>query len=128
MKTTGLLLKLLLAISLLPLSASALLTRENGPEPVILQIKESARKSDTLDGELALLAEAQHRHHLRVERRWAGRKYLELLAFPEGHTRDRAQAVIVELRSFPFIEKVIPVSASALEFKAEGVRRFRYCS
>jgi hypothetical protein len=47
---------LLLALLTFPLAASGLVMSTNGPEPVIVEIKESLRTSDYLDNRLAELA------------------------------------------------------------------------
>ena len=54
--------------------------RENGPEPVIVQIKESVRLSDQLDDHLDQLASRHNQDGLQVVKRWAGSKFLMLLS------------------------------------------------
>ena len=78
MKFKKSLLLLVTAGSFLPYSAPALLMRESGPEPIIVQVKESLRQSDDLDSELAKLASVERASSVAVEKRWAGAKYLEL--------------------------------------------------
>lgn len=64
----------LLAIFLISSSASALLMRPNGPEPIIVQIKESLRLSDDLDNQLRQLAAAHNRNGLGAVKWHAGDK------------------------------------------------------
>lgn len=97
--------------------------RDNGPEPIIVQIKESVRKSDSLDADLARLAALQHLSGVHVERRWAGPKYLERVAFPANFTRAQALAVVATLEQLPYVEKVVPASAFNLEFRAGDFAR-----
>ncbi len=99
--------------------------RENGPEPVIVQLKQSIRRSDTLEADLASFAQVQRLHGLRVERRWAGVKYLQRVGFPAEFSRERALAVIATLQQLSYVEKVVATSAFNLEFKAlDFVRGF----
>ncbi len=104
------------AIILFPLSASALLMRDNGPEPIIIQLKQSLLESETLDTELAALALLETEEGMTVEKRWAGVKYLELLSFPPSFTEEQALAVIDKFQQTASIEKVVAVSAFNLEF------------
>jgi subtilisin family serine protease len=98
-------------------SASALLMRDNGPEPIIVQIKESLRLSDNLDASLNTLAQLQSETGVTVEKTWAGPKLLQLVSFPKDFTEEKAVAVIHALQECDAVEKVVPVSASNLEFK-----------
>src|SRR2546430_11663084 len=82
----------------LPDSTFALLMRESGPEPIIIQIKESLRQSDDLDSELAKLASVERQSSVAVEKRWAGVKYLELVTFPKNFTEAQALAVVAKLQ------------------------------
>ena len=115
--------RLCLVLLIIPLTASALVMRENGPEPVFIQIKESLRQSDALDAELANLASFQQGASLTVVKRWAGRKYLELVAFPEAFTREQALAVIAQLQTLAAVEKVVTASAYNLEFRSADFAR-----
>ncbi len=114
----NILLGLAFAAVLLPRSSEALIMRENGPEPVIVQVKESVRKSDSLDADLANLASRQQLSGVHVERRWVGPKYLERVVFPANFTRAQALAVVATLEQLPYVEKVVPASAFNLEFRA----------
>ena len=114
---------LLAVIPLVPYSASALLMRESGPEPIIVQIKESLRQSDDLDAELAKLAALQRKSSLRVEKRWAGPKFLEQISFPKNFTEEEALAVIAKLQQLPAVEKVVSLSAYNLEFRSGDFSR-----
>lgn len=114
---------LLAVIPLVPYSASALLMRESGPEPIIIQIKESLRQSDDLDAELPKLADIQRESSLRVDKRWAGPKFLELISFPKNFTEDEALAVIAKLQQLPAVEKVVALSAYNLEFRSGDFSR-----
>lgn len=107
----------LLALCLFASSALALVMRDNGPEPVIVQIKDSLRLSANLDSSLAALASLQADAGLNVEKWWAGGKLLELVAFPEEFTEEQALEVIKALRNSAAVEKVVAVSAFNLEFK-----------
>jgi thermitase len=102
----------------LVIPVSALVMGENGPEPVIVQLKESVRKSDSLDAELTSLAATQRLHGVQVERRWVGPKYLERVAFPKSFSKEQALAAIQTLERLPCVEKVVPASAFNLEFRA----------
>lgn len=97
--------------------------RENGPEPIFIQIKESLRQSDALDSELAKLAAFQHSASLTVTKRWAGPKLLEVVLFPKTFTREQALAVIAELQKLSCVEKVVTASAYNLEFRAADFAR-----
>src|SRR5437879_3763162 len=108
--------KLAFVILLLPLSASALVMRANGPEPIIVQIKESLRTSDDLDNRLNELTSARNQNHLSVTKWWAGSKLLVLLSFPANFTERQANAVVARLQQLPAVEKVVPVSAFNLHF------------
>lgn len=107
----------LLAIFLFSSAAPALLMRDNGPEPIILQVKESLRLSDDLDTALNKLAQLQREAGVTVEKSWAGPKLLQLVSFPKNFTEEEAVAVINALKECDAVEKVVPVSASNLEFK-----------
>lgn len=99
-------------------SASALVMRPNGPEPIIIQIKESLRLSDDLDDRLNELASTHGQHGLHVAKWWAGRKFLVMLSFPPDFTEQHALAVIETLEQLPAVEKVVPVSAFNLHFRS----------
>lgn len=109
---------LVLTILLLPLSASALVMRANGPEPVIVQIKESLRTSDDLDNRLNELATSRNQNHLSVVKWWAGHKLLVMLSFPTNSTERQAMAVIAKLQQLAAVEKVVAVSAFNLHFRS----------
>lgn len=115
--------KLVLAILLLPLPVSALVMRPNGPEPIIVQIKESLRTSDDLDQRLSELASKQHQNRLKVEKWWAGAKLLVMLSFPSNFTEQQALAVIGKLQQLPAVEKVVAVSAYNLHFRSGDFAR-----
>jgi subtilisin family serine protease len=114
---------LLAVIPLLPFSAPAFLMRESGPEPIIIQIKESLRQSDDLDSELAKLASLERESSVTVEKRWAGAKYLELISFPRNFTEKQALAVVAKLQQLPSVEKVVALSAFNLEFRSGDFSR-----
>ena len=99
-----------------PANGHAVLMQESGPEPIIIQLKESLRLSDDLYQELTNLAELQNNEGMTVAKRWVGEKYLELLTFPQGCTEDQAQALMLKFQQWLSIEKAIPVSAYNLEF------------
>jgi len=106
-----------LAIVCLLRSASALVMRANGPEPVIVQIKKSLRLSDDLDVRLNELASLRNQSGLHVVKWWAGRKFLVMFAFPSDCTQQHALAIIDQLEQCPAVEKVVAASAYNLEFK-----------
>jgi subtilisin family serine protease len=108
---------------LFPFSAPGLVMRENGPEPVIVEIKESLRTSDELDPKLNQLTALHHQNGLQVVKRWAGEKFLVMLSFPAGFTEQRALAVIEKIQRSPAVEKVVAVSAYNLEFKSGDFAR-----
>lgn len=112
-----------LAIISLPFSASALLMRANGPEPIIVQVKESLRQSDDFDQALIGLALLETQEGMTVEKRWAGTKYLELLSFPSSSTEEQALATIHKFQQSPSVEKVVAVSAFNLEFRPQDFAR-----
>jgi len=105
-------------VLLLPLSAPALVMRANGPEPIIVQIKESLRTSDDLDNRLNELASLRQQNKLSVAKWWAGGKLLVMLSFPANFTERQAIAVIAKLQQLPAVEKVVAVSAFNLEFRS----------
>jgi subtilisin family serine protease len=105
-----------LAIFLFSSAASALLMRDNGPEPIIVQIRESLRLSDDLDNHLSQLETTRNRDALDVVKWCVGNKLLVMLSFPSNYTERQALAVIGRLQSLPAVEKVVAVSASNLEF------------
>lgn len=107
----------LLAIALLSSSASALVMRDNGPEPVIIQIKDSLRESDQFDSELETLASSERDASVTVEKRWVGAKYLELVSFPKDFSEADALNAIRTLAESPAVQKIVPVSAANLEFR-----------
>jgi Subtilase family len=108
----------LLSVLLIPLSAPALVMRPNGPEPVIVQIKESLRTSDELDNRLNELTSLRSQNHLSVVKWWAGSKLLVLLSFPANFTERQATTVIAKLRQLAAVEKVVEVSAFNLHFRS----------
>jgi subtilisin family serine protease len=110
-------------IPLLPYSAPAFLMRESGPEPIIIQIKESLRQSDGLDLELAKLASLERESSVAVEKRWAGVKYFEMVSFPKNFTEAQALAVVAKLQQLPSVEKVVALSAFNLEFRSGDFSR-----
>ena len=110
-------LSLLFVAAWLPSAAHALLMGDNGPESIIIQLKESLRLSDDLHQELTSLALLEEREEMTVVRRWVGAKYLELLSFPQDFTEDEALAVVAKFQAWFSIEKVVAVSAFNLEFR-----------
>lgn len=113
----------LLAMFLFASSASALLMRENGPEPIIVQIKNSLRTSDDLDNRLNQFAALRQQNRLKVEKWWAKSKLLVMLSFPSDFTEAQALSVIGRLQESPAVEKVVAVSAQNLEFTAGDLER-----
>jgi subtilisin family serine protease len=109
---------LVLTILLLPLSAPALVMRPNGPEPIIVQIKESFRTSDELDNRLNELTSTRNQNHLSVVKWWAGSKLLVMLSFPANFTERQATTVIAKLQQLAAVEKVVEVSAFNLHFRS----------
>lgn len=97
--------------------------RDNGPEPVIVQIKESLRTSDDLDNKLNDFAAARQQNGLSVTKWWAGNKLLVMLSFGSRVTRQQAMQIIARLQQHPAVEKVVPVSAANLEFRSGDFRR-----
>lgn len=118
MKFKRLLVKVVLLAAFLPLTASALIMRANGPEPIIVQIKESLRISDDLDTRLNELATARQQNGMGVVKWWAGRRLLVMLSFPSNFTQQQAMRVITKLEQLAAVEKVVPVSGYNLEFKS----------
>ncbi len=118
MRFRKLLVQILIPALLLPFTASALVMRTNGPEPVIVQIKDSLRTSDDLDNRLNELATARQQNGLGVVKWWAGRKFLVMLSFPTHFSEQQAMRVIGKLRQLAAVEKVVPVSGYNLEFKS----------
>jgi hypothetical protein len=112
-----------LAFVLLSSSAPALVMRENGPEPVIVQIKESVRLSDQLDDRLDELASTYTQDGLQIVQRWAGSKFLFMLTFPSNFTRQKAVNAITRLERLEGVEKVVPVSAYNLHFRSGDFKR-----
>ncbi len=108
---------------IIPFSASALLMRDDGPEPVIVQIKESLRTSDDLDSRLAEFALLRQQSRVDAIKWWAGRKLLVMLSFPTNFTEQQALAVIARLKQSPAVEKVVAQSAFNLEFKSGDFSR-----
>jgi thermitase len=107
----------LLAVILLPLSASAFLMTDTGPENILIQIKQSLLTSGTLDTELASLALFENQQGMTVQKRWAGVKYIELLSFKPSTTEQQAEAIVTSFQQLPYIEKVVAASAFNLEFQ-----------
>ena len=112
-----------LVVLLFSSSASALVMRENGPEPIIVQIKESVRLSDQLDDRLDELASTYTKDGLQIVQRWAGSKFLFMLSFPSNFTEEKAVAAIRRLEELPGVEKVVPVSAFNLHFRSGDFKR-----
>jgi subtilisin family serine protease len=97
--------------------AYCLLMRDGqGPEPVIVQLKEAARKSDTIDIDLGRLHSIETSSGVAVVQRWVGRKYVEEISFPATFTESKALSVIAALQQLSSVEKVVAVSAANLEF------------
>jgi thermitase len=114
---------LLAVIPLLPYPASALLIGDDGPEPIIIQLKESIRQSEAFDVERDKLAALLRQNKVRVVKRWAGAKYLEMLAFPKDFTEAQALAVVAKLQQISSVEKVVTLSALNLEFRSGDFTR-----
>jgi subtilisin family serine protease len=108
----------ILIILLSPLSASALVMRANGPEPIIVQIKESLRTSDDLDNQLKQLATIRQQNKLTVVKWWAGPKLLVLVSFPANFTEKQATDVVAKLQACSAVEQVVAVSAFNLHFRS----------
>ena len=97
--------------------------RPNGPESVIIQIKQSLRQSAALDTELATLATFEQNALLTVQRRWAGAKYMELVSFPSYFTEAQANATVAQLQQLPCVEQVVATSGYNLVFKSGDFAR-----
>lgn len=123
MKLRSLIAHILLTIAFLPSGAFALVMRDNGPEPVIVQIKESLRTSDDLDNKLNDFAAARQQNGFTVNKWWAGSKLLVMLSFPSRFNQQQAMQAMARLQQHPAVEKVVPVSASNLEFKPVDFKR-----
>ena len=117
MKHKKLLILLLGVAPLLSYSASAVLMRDNGPEPIIVQIKESLRLSDDLDSSWDALAQLQQDYAVTVQNWWAGQKLLELVTFSNEASHDDAIKAIKAIEDSGFVDKVVTASAVNLEFK-----------
>ena len=113
----------LLAIFLISSSVSALLMRSNGPEPIIVQVKESLRLSDDLDNRLSQLEAMLSQNGLNVSKWCAGHKLLVMLSFPSNFTEQQAVTVIERLQQLPAVEKVVAASAFNLEFNPADFAR-----
>jgi hypothetical protein len=100
-----------------------LIMRDSGPEPVIVQIKQSLRSSDDLDNRLTELAAVRGQNHLGFLRVWAGDKLLYLISFPPGLNEAQATAIVQKLKQCPAVEKVVAVSAANLEFRTGDFAR-----
>jgi hypothetical protein len=108
---------LMIASITLPSSASAFLMTDNGPERILIQLKQSLLDSQTLDTELANLALLEAEQGMTVQKRWAGVKYIELLSFPSNYTETQALAVVDVFQHTTSIDKVVALSAFNLEFQ-----------
>lgn len=91
--------------------------RENGPEPIIVQIKESLRLSDELDARLNQLEAVHNQSGLAVKKWYAGNKLLVMLSLPSSFTEQQAVAVITSLQQSPAVEKV-PLPAPFCKIRA----------
>src|SRR5215203_3295506 len=60
--------------------------RDNGPEPIFVQIKQTLRTSIELDAQLEELLATENRLGLTVTKRYVGNKYIEFVSFPETFT------------------------------------------
>ena len=89
----------------------------NGPEPIIVQIKESLRLSDDLDASLSDLKQLEEVAGVTVEKWWAGGKLLQLVSFSKEATQEQALGIIKALGESSAVEKVVAVSAFNLEFR-----------
>jgi subtilisin family serine protease len=108
----------MLAVLLFSSSAAALVMREEaGPEPIIVQIKESLRLSDDLDDSLSDLAQLEQEAGVNVGKWWAGAKLLQLVVFSKETTEEQALEIIDALQESAAVARVVPVSAFNLEFK-----------
>ena len=88
-----------------------------GPEPIIVQIKESLRLSDDLDNRLSQL-EAAHKNGLNVRKVVRGRQASRDAFFSVELHRTTGFDGDRRLQQLPAVEKVVAVSAANLEFKA----------
>ncbi len=117
----------LLGSMLTAFDASALIMRDDGPEPVHVVIKQSIRLADDFDAQLQTLATLEASLDLRVIRRFAGSlfagsdlfygerarggKYIELVGFPSYFTEAQAYSAMAMLERSPVVEFVVPVSS-----------------
>lgn len=112
-----------MGLSVFTIRVQALIMRPNGPEPVIVQVKDSLRLSLTLDAALADLASLESQAGVTVVKRFAGQKYLELLSFPADFSEEQAISAITQLEAAPMVEKVVAFSAFNLEFQPSDLAR-----
>jgi len=108
---------------LVPSRASALLLGDNGFEPIFIEVKPSLRLSLDFDSHLQALAAIEAELGLTVMKRFAGPKYIELVAFPASFSREQARAAIVVLQQQTYVEKVVAASAFNLGFRSGDFAR-----
>lgn len=96
---------------------------DDRPESIIIQLKEGVRHSNDLDSALDGLASLQAEKKMEVVKRWAGVKYLELVAFQKGCTAEEAMDIVAELQALDYVEKVVTASAFNLEFRSGDFAR-----
>jgi hypothetical protein len=108
---------LILLVLLFPLCASALIMTENGPEPILVQVKQSIRLDPNLDAQLQDLAALETSLGLSVTERWVNpQAYLELLTFPADFTYDQAISVVDRLQQSTEVQQTATASAFNLFF------------
>ena len=108
-----------LVVTLMPFSASGFLMRDGeGPEPILVQIKQSLRLSPDLETQLQALASVEANLGLSVLKRFVGPTYLELVAFPRDFTEAQALEAIANLQQLAAVQQVVAVSASNLIFRS----------
>src|SRR5215203_7453869 len=90
--------------------------RDNGPEPIFVQIKQTLRTSIELDAQLQELLATENRLALTVTKRYVGTKYIEFVSFPTTFTEADALAAIAVLQSIAAVEQVVALSAFNLVF------------
>jgi hypothetical protein len=93
------------------------------PDPILVQIKESLRTSLDLDAQLQALAATEASLGMTLVRTFAGTKYIQMLSYPSGLTREQQGYIITQLQQAPQVEQMASVLAANLVFRAMDLAR-----
>src|SRR5436309_1490946 len=109
---------LILFVFLFPLSAFGWLMTDNGPDPILVQVKQSIRLAPDLDAQLQDLAALEVGLGLTVADRWVNpQSFIELVRFPADFTEDQIAAAVQTLFESPAVDQVVAIWGSFLIYR-----------